>query len=251
MKQQSTKIHNNPEPIDVYQLPRRVLKEDQTHRISIVEVGRTDGSTINASGDKERVFMVVGATGAGKTTLIYINGMANYIYGVRWESDFRFRLVDEDTAHSQAKSQTTWITAYKFHREPQSPLTYDLMIIDTPGFGDTQGIERDKQITAQIKELFSCQGENGIDHIDGIGFVAQASLARLTHSQKYIFDAILSIFGRDIGEIFFVMCTFVDRHKPPILAAMEEAKLPTFDKLDKSFFRFFCPFCFKLCQGRN
>ena len=229
MKQQSTKIRNNTEPIDVYQLPRRVLKEDQAHRISIVEVGRTDGSTINASGDKERVLMVVGATGAGKTTLI--NGMANYIYGVRWESDFRFRLV-------QAKSQTTWITAYKFHREPQSPLAYDLMIIDTPGFGDTQGIERDKQITAQIKELFSRQGENGIDHIDGIGFVAQASLARLTHSQKYIFDAILSIFGRDIGENFFVMCTFVDRHKPPILAAMEEAKLPTFDKLDKSFFCF-------------
>ena len=229
MKQQSTKIRNNTEPIDVYQLPRRVLKEDQTHRISIVEVGRSDGSTINASGDKERVLMVVGATGAGKTTLI--NGMANYIYGVRWESDFRFRLV-------QAKSQTTWITAYKFHREPQSPLAYDLMIIDTPGFGDTQGIERDKQITAQIKELFSCQGENGIDHINGIGFVAQASLAQLTCSQKYTFDAILSVFGRDISENVFAMCTFADGRWPPVLAAMEEAKLPTFDKLDKSFFRF-------------
>lgn len=40
----------------------------------------------------ERTIMVVGATGAGKSTLI--DGMINYIMDVSWDSDFRFSLVD-------------------------------------------------------------------------------------------------------------------------------------------------------------
>lgn len=36
--------------------------------------------------------MLVGATGSGKSTLI--DGFANYLFGVNWEDDFRFTLVD-------------------------------------------------------------------------------------------------------------------------------------------------------------
>lgn len=147
-------------------------------------------------GETEKVFMVVGATGAGKTTLI--NGMVNYILGVEWKDDFRFKLITEETQQSQAHSQTQDITAYTFHPMKGSPIPFTFTIIDTPGFGGTEGLERDKKITEQIKEFFSIPPPDGIDHLDGIGFVVQASQARLTRTQECIFDSILSIFGNDV-----------------------------------------------------
>ena len=73
-----------------------------------------------------------------------------------------------------------------------------------------QGLEKDRQLARLIKEFFSIRDVVGIDQLNGIGFVVQASLARLTPTQRYIFDAILSIFGKDIGNNIFLMTTFAD-----------------------------------------
>lgn len=74
--------------------------------------------------------MVVGATGAGKTTLL--DALANYVVGVTWEDDFRFKIIGDEGVHSQAHSQTKHITAYSFH---STDLPFILTVIDTPGFG--------------------------------------------------------------------------------------------------------------------
>ncbi|XP_058870708.1 twitchin-like [Acipenser ruthenus] len=99
-----------------------------------------------------KTVMVVGATGAGKTTLI--NGMINYILGVEWDDGFRFKLIDEGEATSQAESQTSVITAYEISYQDGLTLPYSITIIDTPGFGDTRGITRDRMITEQIRQFF-------------------------------------------------------------------------------------------------
>ena len=166
----------------------------------------------------EKVLMVVGATGSGKSTLI--NGMANYILGVEWNDNFRFKLVSNEINQSQAFSQTQSITSYSFPQFEGSPLPYQLTVVDTPGFGDTRGMERDDEITAQIKEFFSLKSGDGIDHIDGIGFVAQSPLVRLTPTQKYIIDSILSVFGKDIASNIFMMTTFADGAYPPVMDAI-------------------------------
>ena len=182
----------------------------------------------------EKVLMVVGATGAGKTMLI--NGMVNYILGIKWEDKFRFKLVVEDSKVSQTQSQTKEITAYTFHPMKGSAIPYTFAIIDTPGFGDTEGLKRDKEITDQIKEFFSIPPPNGIDHIDGIGFVTQASLVRLTPTQEYIFTSILSIFGKDVAENIFILTTFADGQEPPVMEAIKKAKIPAqkFHKFNNS-----------------
>ncbi|XP_048376331.2 uncharacterized protein LOC125446648 [Stegostoma tigrinum] len=169
-----------------------------------------------------RTIMVLGATGAGKTTLI--NGMINYILGVKWEDKFRYKLINEGTGRSQAESQTSSITAYQLHHREGFQIDYSLTIIDTPGFGDTRGISRDKLLTEQIQEFFT--SPDGVDQIDAVCFVAQGSMARLTHTQKYVFDSILSIFGKDIAENIRILVTFADGQIPPVLEAINVAEVP-------------------------
>ena len=59
---------------------------------------------------------------------------------------------------------------------PGMNIDYDLTIIDTPGFGDTQGVDY-KKLMQNIKDLFKSKK---ITRIDAIGFVAKAGDARLT-----------------------------------------------------------------------
>ena len=204
----------------VYELPTNPTFQNasiEKKDVSFNSFNRPSAATV-----QQKVLMLVGATGAGKTTLI--NGIANYMMGVEWKDDFRFKLITEKQSSDQTKSQTKVITAYTFHKEQGFPLPYSLTVIDTPGFGDTGGLERDKKITAQIKEFFS--SENGIDQLHAIGFVVQSSLPRLTPTQSYILDAIFSMFGKDIAENIFLMTTFADGEEPQVLDIVRKAKIP-------------------------
>ncbi len=173
--------------------------------------------------DTEKVIMMVGATGAGKSTLI--NGFANYIFGIQWEDDFRIRVID-DSEHNQSESQTKKITAYTFPKREGMKIDYRLTIIDTPGFGDTGGIQRDKEITEVIKSFFLTGGFEGIDQLHGVLFDTPASQPRLTPTQSYIFEAILGIFGKDIEGNIFLMTTFADGQTPKVLGAVRKARVP-------------------------
>ena len=213
-------------PPAIYKLKLQEDIVDEDNQLKKCAIGNAD-SLILA---EEKVIMVLGATGAGKSTLI--NGVANYLLGVQWEDGFRFAVITDEEMSSdtdQACSQTKWITAYTFHHQKGSPLPYTLTIIDTPGFGDTGGLERDCHITAQIKHFFSAPPPCGIDHLNAIGFVTQAALARLTPTQKYIFDSILAIFGNDIASNIFMMATFADGGDPPVMAAIKAANIPFCD----------------------
>ena len=181
--------------------------------------------------------MLVGATGAGKSTLI--DGFCNYIFDAKWDEESRFRLIDEhademqNKTKGQSQSQTEWITVYTITCGDSNRLPYTLNLIDTPGFGDTRGIKRDQVLVGQIRALFGNPEHYHIDSLDAVCFLAKAPDARLTHTQKYIFDSILSIFGNDIGDNILVMVTFADGAAPPVLDAIKAANLP-----HKKHFRF-------------
>ena len=105
-------------------------------------------------------------------------------------------------------------------------LNYTLNIIDTPGFGDTRGIERDSAIVEQIRHLFSAKGEQGVLDIDAVCFIAKAPDARLTPTQKYIFGSIMSLYGKDIESNICTLITFADGAVPAVLASLKDSNLP-------------------------
>ena len=216
----STKVKSERGPPQVYKLPLVQKKGTDEEGVVMCEVGNPNVGYWRDSG---RVVMVVGATGAGKTTLI--NGMANYFFGVEWKDNFRFKLVtkDDEGGKDESESKTKCITSYHFPRQRGANVPYGMTIIDTPGFGDTRGLEKDRRTMEQIRTLF--MDPDGIIQLDGIGFVAESSRGRLTAAQRYIFDSILSIFGKDIGDIIFMMTTFADAHKQPVLDAVKKANI--------------------------
>ncbi|XP_038574940.1 uncharacterized protein LOC119902684 isoform X2 [Micropterus salmoides] len=212
LKSRSERI--NSESPSVYKLP---LKEEDTD---------IDGCRRYSFGKestrKNRTIMFFGVSGSGKATLI--NGLINYIVGVEWKDNYRFKLIDEGQSTSQAESQTSEVTVYKINHQEGFKTEYSLTIVDTPEFGDTRGLIRDESITEQLCNLFSA--ELGVSEIDAVCFVAQASLPRLTPTQKYVFDSVLSIFGKDVAENIRVLVTFADSQRPPVLEAINASGVP-------------------------
>ena len=198
---------------------RRTYNNEKT-QIRKFEIGA------HVEGTEEKILIVFGATGSGKSTLL--NGMFNYIVGVNWEDGYRLKLIEETAGgkSNQAKSQTQWITAYTIHHQPGFRVDYTLTIIDTPGFGDTDGIEKDVTITNQIREFVTSAASFGISQIDAVGFVATSALPRLTQAQKYIYHSILALFGKDIVDNIFMLLTFSDGGHPEVLPALKKAGVP-------------------------
>ena len=140
----NSKCHPSKKCPNVY-TPRCRTTFDDDLWLKKVEVGRKDKTK------REKVIMIVGGTGSGKTTTI--NAMLNLIMGVEFEDQFRLRLIEEADEDDQTKSVTKYITAYTIHHQPGFKTDYTLTIIDTPGFGDTSGLNRDDEIKKHFSLL--------------------------------------------------------------------------------------------------
>uniref|UniRef100_A0A3P8QYB5 Septin-type G domain-containing protein n=2 Tax=Astatotilapia calliptera TaxID=8154 RepID=A0A3P8QYB5_ASTCA len=228
-------VFKREEPKKLSDTIKKKCEQSETHKgplpVYIIKPKKNDNFNVDGcksftfgkeSIKPNRTIMVLGATGAGKTTLI--NGMINYILGVKWEDPYRFKLVDEGQSTSQVHSQTSEVTVYKVNHQDGFEIPFSLTIVDTPGFGDTRGIEKDREIVEQLRNLFT--SSHGVTDIDAVCFVAQAALARLTPTQKYVFDSVLSIFGKDVAENIRILVTFADGQRPPVLEAINAAGVP-------------------------
>ncbi|XP_043094469.1 LOW QUALITY PROTEIN: uncharacterized protein LOC122344907 [Puntigrus tetrazona] len=168
---------------------------------------------------QSKIVLLVGETGAGKTTLI--NTMVNYILEVRFEDEIWYEITAED-ARDQTESQTSEITMYEVfpRKEPVS-----LTVIDTPGYGDTRGLEKDMEVAENLAVLF--QSNDGVREIDAVCFVIQASKNRLSDRQHYVISSVLSLFGKDIVNNIVFLITHADGMEPKnVLGAIHKARIP-------------------------
>ncbi|KTF77712.1 hypothetical protein cypCar_00048776 [Cyprinus carpio] len=166
-----------------------------------------------------KIILLVGETGVGKTTII--NTMVNYLLNVKFEDEIWYEITEE-AAGDQSESQTSEITVYEVF-PVKSPMS--LTIIDTPGYGDTRGLDKDLEVAENLATLF--QSKDGVREVDAVCFVTQASKNRLSDRQHYIISSILSLFGKDIVDNIVFLVTHSDGLPPKnAISAIKKAKIP-------------------------
>ena len=161
-----------------------------------------------------KTIVVLGETGAGKSTLL--NAMLNVAQGVRYNDPVRYRLMQEQGT-SQAESQTQAVAEYRVHGGCLGP--GGMRVIDTPGFGDTSGMQRDEEITRGIYQHLE-----QLEEIHAVCFVVPASAPRLTMCQRYIISKVLTMFGSDARDNIFLLVTFADGADAQVLSAVQAVK---------------------------
>ncbi|KAK2869928.1 hypothetical protein Q8A67_024320 [Cirrhinus molitorella] len=189
------------------------LIEGPTARYILNPTILTDGELLrkqrigqNNEDKPRKVILMIGETGTGKSTLI--NAMISYIMGVRWEHNIWLEVCE--ISDEQTESQTKAVTLYEVYAQ-DSP--FSLAVIDTPGFGDTEGFEKDKCVAEALEHLF--RSEDGIHEIHTVCLVLKATDARLHERQRYILDEMLSLFGKDIEKNIVLLFTHQEKKTLP------------------------------------
>ncbi|KAK1899676.1 Neuronal-specific septin-3 [Dissostichus eleginoides] len=167
------------------------LKPEQGNIESIrrVTLGEKDPTKIN------KTILLVGETGSGKSTLI--NALVNYAMGVKYEDNVWYQMVQEEKKN-QTESQTPDVIVYEVFGHEDKTLPFSLTIIDTPGYGHTEGIEQDVLVSEKLLELF--RSTDGVHEIDAVCLVLKASDNRLSDRLMYVFDSVVSLFGKGHRE---------------------------------------------------
>ncbi|XP_073719917.1 uncharacterized protein [Misgurnus anguillicaudatus] len=229
MKKSNQKKDGNPAR---YRLKSTTDNLDQSKSYRKIIFGERDTDKAH------NIILMLGETGSGKTTLI--NTMINYICDVKRKHKVWFEITDDQNDPESVYSQTSDVTVYGVYIQETS---VDLTIIDTPGYGDTRGAHYDREIAETLLRL--CTSEDVISEINAVCFVMKADQNRLSERQHYIFDAVQSLFGKDIAENIVLLFTHSTGVRPKnALTAVKEAEVKcAVDEMNQPIY-----FLFNNCQ---
>lgn len=150
------------------------------------------------------VAVFTGPSGAGKST--QINAFVSYLLGGEVDDPARVILID-DRGYKQAASVTQLVTCFRIR--PLAPVFEGktMMIVDTPGYGDSRGVERDAFVTKAMSEFFGT-----VSHVNSVIFVCKANEVRTTILSP-VATYVFSLFAKDVRKCLRTLYTFSDGGK--------------------------------------
>ncbi|GAA6077100.1 uncharacterized protein LOC113648199 isoform X2 [Tachysurus ichikawai] len=163
-----------------------------------------------------KTILIVGETGTGKSTLI--NAMVTCMLGVESKDRMWFEVIE--TEEKQTISQTHAVTVYDVFTEH---CPFSLTIIDTPGFGNTEG-KKDLNVAESLLALF--KSNDGVHELDAVCLVMTSITARLTERQHYVFNAVLSLFGNDVEKNIVLFITHAAKKPNNAIKLVKKSKIP-------------------------
>jgi len=146
--------------------------------------------------------LLIGETGSGKTS--FLNLLCNYgtVKELGFQTGFEqlknFNDIELENAQSkQMESKTSGIALYNVEFNG-----LEIGIIDTPGFGDSRGMDEDKKhtqiIIAALKE---------VEHVNCVCLVINGRLSRMTASLRYVLAEITAILPKTVLDNVVVAFT--------------------------------------------
>jgi len=157
--------------------------------------------------------LFLGKTGVGKTTLIntFVNHFFNKSYNDKWEilipqskdqecsfKEYQHSIDPSEftTKDNIGKSKTRQVHSYEFTSNDKT-----IVITDTPGLLDTEGIQKDQENMKSIVEGISKYG-----YISAVVLVVKGE-CRYDNSLRYYIDKIKEILTRSVIDQILVVCT--------------------------------------------
>ena len=112
----------------------------------------------------------------------------------------------EQNLHDEKKSCTSESRTYNFKFEnPNSGVIYNLQFLDTPGLGDTAGIQKDDENIDNI-----CETVAKTEHLNAILLIINGTEARVHSRLKYLVKRLEGMIPDQLHSNLFVLLTNVD-----------------------------------------
>ncbi|CAF3974897.1 unnamed protein product [Rotaria sordida] len=164
-------------------------------------------------GDKWINIVVIGETGAGKST--FINTLTNYfskgsLNNLKVAIPTRFLQATESFDHTEkdindvTKSKTDMCHHYTFEDEETGK---HYLFIDTPGLNDTRGVDQDALNIPKIRQAIADLG-----HLSAVILVIPGSLCRLTAGMQSVLIGLRGNLPDVVLDNVIVVLTSVQRH---------------------------------------